>query len=350
MTTMPEPLHQTVTAIFDAWEASAGDGLRDHSGASIAGHDCARFIWNDFRWIERGRWPGRMLRLFDHGKLEEARVEADLKRIKCTVSTADERGNQWRVSAHGGHFGGSMDGVVVGLHEAPRTWHVLEIKTANEKSWQELSKKGVKAAQYRHWCQMQIYMLLGELKRACYISVNKNSDDIYLERIEIDKEAAQKLVDRVGMIIFSSEPPPRISEDADWWQCRNCTYRDNCHGTDAPLVNCRTCAHSTPESVEGMPIWRCEISDCGGELMTADPRKGCPSHRYIPALLEKFAEPVDASGNAVEYRNKLTGATFSNGELSSAEIRACTDKKMLGQERVDPNLKQLREEFGGVYG
>ena len=346
MAVLPQPLHQTVAAIYAAWEAAAGDGLRPHLGASEIGDECLRRLWYSFRWAETASWSGQMLRVFDHGKREEPRVEHDLKSIGCEVCTEDENGAQWRVEALGGHFAGSLDGAVRWLPEAPKTWHVLEVKTANDKSWKELSKKGLKGAQYRHWAQVQIYMHLTDMVRAAYISVNKNDDSIYLERVEHDKDAAEALLERARNVITSPEPPPRINEDAEWFQCKMCRFSSICHGTAAPLVNCRTCAHSTPVLDGKVGEWKCER---GYSLIKDLPKNGCVEHRYIPILLERFAEPVDADGASVTYRNKLTGLPFSNGELASTEIRALADKKMLGQERVDPTIKMLREEFGGVY-
>lgn len=54
-----------------------------------------------------------------------------------------ETGRQFRVEAHGGHFGGSLDAVALGPLEAPKTWHVVEFKTHSAKSFAELVAKGV---------------------------------------------------------------------------------------------------------------------------------------------------------------------------------------------------------------
>ena len=82
-----------------------------------------------------------MLRLFETGRLEEERLVRNLRRIGVTVLDVDpETGRQWHVQAHGGHFGGSLDGVGLGILEAPRTWHVLEFKTHNAKSFAELKR------------------------------------------------------------------------------------------------------------------------------------------------------------------------------------------------------------------
>lgn len=52
-----------------------------------------------------------------------------------------ETGRQFRVEAHGGHFGGSLDAVALGLLEAPKTCHVVEFKTHSAKSFAELVVK-----------------------------------------------------------------------------------------------------------------------------------------------------------------------------------------------------------------
>ena len=47
--------------------------------------------------------------------------------------------------------------------------------------------------------------------------------------------------------------------------------------------------------------------------------------------------------NWVRYENTLTGKTFYNGDLSSQEIRDCTDKRALG----DDSVQSFRHELGG---
>ncbi len=352
MTAIPPPLHATAAAIYRWHEQRADDGLRPHLGVSLIGHPCERFIFLTFRWAEHQQFEGRMLRLFNRGKREEAPVIEELRGIGCEVY-ADDGTAQYRVAALGGHFGGGMDGVLRGLPEAPRTWHVLEVKTHSAKSFADLAKRGVKDSKPQHWAQMQGYMHLAELTRAVYFAVNKDTDELHIERVEHDKAAGEALLDKARRLIESDEPPPRINDDPAWWQCKGCAYADQCHGTAAPLVNCRTCLHATASVEQG--TWLCGWWQDTSTLPESTQRTGCEEHRYIPAALRIFAEPVDAdpSKNTVTYRNRKTGATFVNGigptEVTSAEIRALADKAMLGQERVDPTIKALREEFGGTY-
>ena len=107
MAELPEAPTPTLTAVYADYEARQGDGYRDHLGASIIGKSCARALWYDFRWITPARHSGRLLRLFETGQLEEDRLVRNLRATGATVLEVDpETGRQFRVEAHGGHFGG----------------------------------------------------------------------------------------------------------------------------------------------------------------------------------------------------------------------------------------------------
>ena len=146
---------KTVAAIF-AHHKKTGDAepVRGYLGASIIGHHCERYLWYCFRQCCKPDFSGRMYRLFETGDLEEPRFIRELRAIGCTVHDTDENGEQFEVSAFGGHFSGHMDGCALGIPEAPKTWHVLEFKTHNAKSFRGLVKKGVKESKPQHYAQI----------------------------------------------------------------------------------------------------------------------------------------------------------------------------------------------------
>ena len=223
MAALPPPPTPTLSAIYAAYEAARGDGFREHLGASLIGKNCERALWFDFRWVTRAQFPGRILRLFETGQLEEARLVRNLRATGATVLDLDpETGRQWQVTAHGGHFGGSLDAVAIGLKEAPKTWHVVEFKTHSAKSFRDLVAKGVALAKPQHWAQMQIYMHLTGITRALYVAVCKDTDDLHIERVRADSEAAGRLIEKARRIIEAKRPPVRISDDPAWWECRFC--------------------------------------------------------------------------------------------------------------------------------
>ena len=341
MAAMPQPdTTSTVAAIYRWHKATADSGHRPHLGASVIGHACERYLWLLFRWCGAEDFDGRMLRLFDTGKRAESRFVEELRGIGCEVHDVDEFGGQFRVSDIAGHFGGSMDGAVQGLPEAPKAWHVVEFKTHGEKSFNELVKKKVRAAKPQHWAQMQVYMGLTGMDRAMYLAENKNTSDVYAERVEFDLVEFTALVERARRVITAGTPPGKLSEDPAWFECKWCSFHSQCHGEKVPEVNCRTCAHSTPRVDVDGGVWHCALEDIA--LDTATQRTGCNGHRFIPILLERIARQTDAvdevGGNlAVQYTLPNDAGTFANGYapgFSSKEIAAAQHASMLGDAQV----------------
>lgn len=314
MAKLPPPQSATVQAIMAAYEADAEDGFRAHLGASLIGKACERALWLDFRWTTRSAFSGRMLRLFETGQREEDRLVANLRRIGVTVLDVNpDTGRQWRVEAHGGHFGGSLDGVALGVPEAPKSWHVCEFKTHNAKSFNELKAKGVRLAKPQHFAQMQIYMALTGMTRALYLAVCKDTDELHAERVRAEPAEAERLLAKARRIIEAAHPPARISEDASWYQCRFCAHHGLCHEGGMPEINCRTCLHVTP-AADG--TWHC--ARWVHVIATADQRQGCGHHLFIPDLVS--AEQIDADANAewVLYRFP-DGNLWRNGPPGPAQ-------------------------------
>ena len=314
MAELPEAPTPTLTAIYADYEARQGDGFRDHLGASIIGKSCARALWYDFRWVTPSRHSGRLLRLFETGQLEEDRLVRNLRATGATVLEVDpETGRQFRVEAHGGHFGGSLDAVAIGILEEAKTWHVLEFKTHGVKSFTELIAKGVVQAKPQHAAQMQIYMHLTGIRRALYVAVCKDTDALHIERIEADSAMAERLLDKARRVIFAQHPPSRISEDPAWFECRFCDHHAVCHEGGGAAVTCRSCLHATP--VDGG--WHCARHD---RMLTAlEQRAACIRHLFIPDLVP--GEVIDAGDDVVTYR-MADGSTWAN-DARTTEAAPC---------------------------
>ena len=197
---------KTVKAIYTHYK-KVGDAEppRDYLGASIIGHPCERYLWYCFRQCCKPNFDGRMYRLFETGDLEEARFVENLRAIGCKVHDTDENGEQFEVSAFGGHFLGHMDSAILGIPEAPKTWHVGEFKTHNAKSFAKLKKEGVQKSKPQHYAQVMVYMHLTGMKRALYLARNKDTDELYSERIRYDKAESKALMERAHRITQISQ-------------------------------------------------------------------------------------------------------------------------------------------------
>ena len=251
-----EWLGKVIGHIGDAYR-TGNEGHRSHMGASLIGGECARAIWYNFRWATKSNFEGRLLRLFNRGHLEEARFIAMLLMIGCEVYQQDENGNQFRISHAEGHFGGSGDGVVIGLPDLPPgTAALSEFKTHNDKSFTELKAKGVRDAKFEHYVQMNVYMRKMGIAVALYLAVNKNNDELYGEIIPLDSAVADQFLDRGEKIVWMAEPPNKLNESPGFFKCRWCDHRPVCHLKAAPDKNCRTCAYSQPAE-DGN--WHCTL-------------------------------------------------------------------------------------------
>jgi hypothetical protein len=307
---LPEPKNRTAAAIFARHERDAEDWRRPHLGASVIGDEnCLRHLWYSFRWASHHKFDGRLLRLFERGHREEAWIVEELRALGWEVQDVDpDTGEQRRFAYFGGHFGGSIDGAVLGVLEAPKTWHLLEVKTSNDKRFKLLQKEGVAKAQPGHHAQMQIYMHALGLTRALYVCVNKNDDYVYTERVRYDREFAEAILRKAEGVIAAAEPLSKINEDPAWFECKLCDHRPICHLEQVELLerNCRTCASSTP-----LPTgrWICEHHG-NAVLSVDDQRRGCEDHLFVPSLLpwEWVDYSYGARARRVIYR-RPDGAT-----------------------------------------
>lgn len=276
------PLTKTHEAVDRNLEERQGKGFRRHLGASIIGRKCAREIWYTFHWAREVRHRARMLRLFSRGDLEEERFTRWLQGAGVHVVTHNlddcdpETGKprQFRVAAHEGHFGGSLDAQLFDTPDFPGQWILGEFKTHNDKSFKKLLKEGVQKAKPEHYAQMQVYMYGRSLPAAMYFAINKNDDDLYTEIVEYDPIFAAALYDKALKIIRAQEPPPRINESSAWYECQWCDYNVVCHSGAPMAKNCRTCVHAVPAQ-DG--IWNC--TKYHYPLEEADQRKGCEAHQ-----------------------------------------------------------------------
>ena len=269
---------KTITQIYEHYEKQReGESHRPHLGGSQIGNACKRALYYQFRHAWSPTFPGRILRLFETGHREEDRLIENLRAIGVKVWDRDpETGAQVRFTAHGGHFALSLDGVLENVPDAPKTPHTFEAKTMNGKSFRAVVNKGVQETKPVYWAQCQVGMLLSGLDRCLFMAVEKETDKIYGERIHLDRAEAQGLIDKAGEVIKATTPPPRLSDNPAYFECKFCDYFPICHGVKIPEVNCRTCAHSTP-SMGGDQKWTCALHGNAGEA--------CQDHLFIPPIM-----------------------------------------------------------------
>lgn len=272
-------LQKVLPHIGDAYRQDE-EPFRSHLGASIVGQECARAIWYGFRWATMPNFPGRIMRLFNRGHLEEARLIALLLMIGCEVYQQDANGKQFRISHAEGHMGGSGDGVVMHLPDLPpASWCLTEFKTHSDKSFNDVKAQGVRLSKFEHFVQQNIYMRKMDLPVSLYLAVNKNTDEIYGELVPLDTSIADQFLDRGNNIVWLHEPPKRINASPGFYKCKFCDHRPVCHLKVLPHRNCRTCRFSAPAPGG---VWLCNqhSSEISKEVMF----DGCSGYKVHEAF------------------------------------------------------------------
>lgn len=273
----PKPEQQIINRIYAAIQKEKADPdlYLGRLGSSFIGEECIRQIWLDWRGFAREQFEGRMLRLFETGHLQEARIVEDLRRAGFAVWDKREDGRQFELTDESGHFITKVDGVIKDVPESDKP-HVLEVKTHNKNSFSSLVKKGVQEAKPTHYSQMQISMALGGFTRALYVAVCKDDEQFYVERVKEDKVEQEKLKSKIIKLTEARLRPAGISDDGSSFGCKFCSMKPVCIKEAEPLRHCRTCTMCTPGQ-EGK--WVCELNK---DTLSIDrQRLGCEHYEAL---------------------------------------------------------------------
>jgi len=247
-----------------------------------------------------------MLRLFETGHLEEPRFVEELRGIGCVVHSVDPNGEQFEFTDLGGHFACHPDAVILGLPESSKTWHIGEFKTMNANAYKKVERAGVKREKPQHYAQMMVGMGMAGLQRAFYLVKNKDTDELYSERIKFDKDEFKHLQDRACRVIESPNPLERCTDRPDDYRCKFCDAYDLCYADSIvkiPEIACRSCCHATAEVNGDDARWSCAVE---GDM------KPCDRHLLLPGLVP-FADPTDSSDGWIEFTNRKDGTVWKHG-------------------------------------
>ena len=316
MAELPQTILPTIEKIYGTYQQ--GDYRRDHLGASVIGTECERSLWLTFRWASKPNFSQRMLRLFETGTREEARILENLNNAGIEVYSSDpETGKQIHYETYGGHYAGNLDAIAHGFEES-KVWHVVECKTANTKSFKELCKNGVERSKFEHFCQMQQYMKWAGLERAYYLCVCKETDEIYGERIKFSPEVVKRLEGKAHRAIFSDNMLHTITDIATDFRCRYCPHLEVCHMKRLPEVSCRTCAYADPLEEGG---WYCGKDET--KINRQKQRDACMHHIFIPDFVPLEQVDADPQKGWIIYTD---GIINGPGAVLSRDLQKAIDK------------------------
>ena len=209
---------------------------RHYLGASSIGDECSRKLWYRYNG-HKEKFDAKTLRRFADGHRTEEVILGWLKSCPgIEIFTRGVDGNQIGFSSFGGKFAGHYDAIGRGFPQAPKTWHIVEVKCVNEKAFEELKKlksqnekTAIELWNPEYWSQVQVYMHMEGLKRSIHIVATTGARDLISVRTDYNKEHAEAMLAKAKRIIDAKEPLERIGGPT-FWKCKQCSFRDICHG------------------------------------------------------------------------------------------------------------------------
>lgn len=306
----------TLAAIDNALVlASKLEKARPYLGMSSIGESCSRKLWYRFRWAADETFDALSLKRFADGHASEDVQAARLRMVDgITLVTHDpDSGKQIGYKDIEDHFKGHCDGNILGILQAPKTWHIWEHKAVAEKSITELEKikttYGEKEALKRwkpvYYAQAILYMHYNGFTRHYMTVSSPGGRHTVSIRTNADPAEAAVLIGKARRIVYAQNPPERISRTPDFFECKWCPFNELCWSMSQPKTNCRTCLHSTP--ISGGE-WHCARFDY--IATEEEQRMGCDKHLYIPSFVP--GTPIETGEDFVKYRMN-DGSEFING-------------------------------------
>lgn len=287
---------------------------RHYLGASEIGDECYRKLFYSFRGVAKRIISISGIKAIQDGYQQE---ETTIKRLRALknieLHNDDGNGNQLGFELLLSHFRGHVDGIIKGLLQSPKTYHIFEHKAINEKRFNELNKsiqeKGEKGALRNfdiiYFSQAQIYMHAFQLERHYLVASLPGGRGHTSCRTDYDKKYAEGIIEKAKIIIFDNWTiPARLSDKREFYKCKFCAFQKVCHDGDFPLVNCKTCRYSEPINGGIRKCLKKEIDITDDFLM-----KGCQYHVYNPALIQ--AKLIEQQEDGCIYQTDA-GYKFAN--------------------------------------
>jgi hypothetical protein len=238
-------IHEQISGLIDAalQAQRQQQAPRNYLGASRLGVICDRALQYEYVQVYPGRAvPGRILRVFEVGHALEELAISWLRQAGFDLVTQTATGGQLGFSVAGGRIQGHVDGVILGAPDAlglacPALW---ECKTMNDRSWRDTVKHGVARSKPVYAAQMAIYQAYMEASipgishhPALFTAINKDSQEIWFERVPFDGGLAQRMSDRAVNILAATDAHellPRHTTTPTHVECKRCAWQDRCWG------------------------------------------------------------------------------------------------------------------------
>jgi len=232
----PDDTSARINDLIDAAIINVPQEVRNYLGASSLGKSCSRQIQYEYLKTPKDEGAGfsaRTYRIFQIGHILEAEIIRYFRNAGFDLRNEKPGGGQFGFEVAGGRIAGHIDGVFCGGPDVGLQYPALwECKTMSAKKWNAFVKHGVAKSSPVYAAQIALYQAYMDLPNpAVLTAINKDDSSIYHEIVPFDGKLAQDTSDKaVNILKAGTIMLSRISDDPDWFECKWCDYRKQCHG------------------------------------------------------------------------------------------------------------------------
>jgi CRISPR/Cas system-associated exonuclease Cas4 (RecB family) len=196
---------------------------REYIGASSIGNACARSIWYAFHDAPRTPLTAKQIRTFKIGKQLESILKDELRTLNIDFVDSEEL-----IACYDEEisiFKGNLDGLI----EINGMRIAVEIKTANDASFNNFKKNGLYTWSQIYYAQVQSYMGMKKIPGAYIVVLNKNTGETHDEYVEFNEIYYAELKMKAKQISEAKEPPERLNKNPVYYICAMCPFKEICH-------------------------------------------------------------------------------------------------------------------------
>lgn len=335
---------------------------RGHLGCSEIGKECRAELWHSFRWNTTGEFDADTHLRFQDGHRSEDVMAEYIRRAGINLKT-EFGGDQMRITMLGGHFAGSLDGMIFGglpWHKSKDERTVWEHKAVNDTKFKKLKELVAKykdqAVDYAlmqwdevYYAQAQMYMLETKTESHWLTCSTAGCRDFTGVVTKLDRNFAEALKYKAESIITADVCPDPAFSDPSFYKAKFLNARDLIYFGAMPAPNYRNsmlCSPVVDDSSDA--IWHDCYLESSIHLSLQDK---CPDHHlWIPSLVP-YARCVSME-NSLHPRYTVyeleDGTKFYNCQKGMETIGAYNSEEMrfLTPDLIrDPNVEAIRQTF-----
>jgi hypothetical protein len=230
-------LSERINAHIDAafFAKREAEPPREYVGASAIGNECLRAVQMGFAGVkpDEGRITGRTLRIFQTGHVFEDEIAKWLQWAGFELEVIDpETKKQFGFSVLDDDGQGHLDGILRGGPIPMQYPCVWECKALNDKSWQDVKKRGLAISKPIYAGQVAINQAYLELTNpGLFTALNKNTSEIHHELVPFDQPLAQNMSDKMAQVVEATRNQqllPRAYKSPDFYKCKFCDFQKSC--------------------------------------------------------------------------------------------------------------------------